>query len=92
MRRVDRVFKGLSLALVYTMCLGMMSGSGGLMNPAQALAQAVYMKVIGDDDIAGNGTFLFGYVWPYPIFPFVGAVIAAAVFHLHRVVTNQELD
>lgn len=49
------------------------------------------MKVVGDDDAPGTGTFLFSYVWPYPIFPFAGGILAGAMFHLHRVITNQDV-
>lgn len=67
-----------------TLFLTMTDGSGCLMNPAQALAQAIYTLVMGNLDKSGYGDRLFKNIWPYPIFPYVGGILAGVVYHLHH--------
>ena len=85
MAKIDRVLKGFCLAFVLSACLFMTLNSGTIMNPAIAVAQATYMVILDNRNGSTLGSDEAQYMWVYIVFPFIGAVLAALMFHFHQV-------
>ena len=71
-------------------CLTMTYQSGCMLNPAQGLAQAIYTLTMANDKIPGQGSYLIKNTWPYCIFPYIGALLAATAFHMHKIMNSEE--
>jgi len=88
--KIDRVLKGLCMAIVFSACLQMSLASGGCFNPALGIAQSVYAVILDNRDNSSLGSDNAVYMWPYIVFPFVGALFAAVIYLFHYKLLNKK--
>jgi len=79
------LLKGLALAYILNICYEFSFKAGACLNPALGFAESIYQ--IAYDNNTGAANVRSQCIWVYMIAPFVGAMIAAALFKSHQEIT-----
>jgi hypothetical protein len=92
MRKVDRIVKGFACSIALVACLSMTNGAGESLNPALGFAQSIFMIGVENQSGLNQGSKDAKYIWVYMVFPYVGALFAAAFYRMHDYIEKNEYN
>ena len=92
MKKVDRITKGAACSIALGACLSMTNGAGESLNPALGFAQSIFMIGVENQSGSTQGSKDAKYIWVYMVFPYVGALIAAAFYRMHDYIEKNEYN
>jgi hypothetical protein len=92
MKKVDRIVKGIACSIVLSACLSMTNGAGESLNPALGFAQSIFMIGVENQSGSTQGSKDAKYIWVYMVFPYVGALFAAAFYRMHDYIEKNEYN
>eukprot|EP00347_Sterkiella_histriomuscorum_P018893 403343769 len=90
MSKLDRSIKAIMLALTLIMCLVLGNGSGACLNPAQGIAQGIYVYAMKETESVGSGYYWIRLLWVYAVFPYVGGALAGGMYIIHSKIEEGE--